>query len=190
MNLLLRKQPPGAKSPSGCRLLSIAVALYLTLPSSAWSGDLCSGKYRDTAMGPWPANVAFSVPLETVGAAGQTRASVFRAGLQQSGIRIDDKSPIRLQLIVSLASSGNEEVVSSGVDWNRVDTALSTSLKDPALPGSSLSVTAVVSDDDQRRNIWAATVNCIVHTDDSEALARELGVDLGRLLSESIRSGH
>jgi hypothetical protein len=159
-------------------------------PVSAWSNALCAGKYHDTTVGTWPSNVALSVPLETTSSAGETRASVFRLGLQKSGIQLDGKSPIRLQLVVSVASSGNDDVVSSGFDWHRVDAALSTGLKDPALPGSSLSITAVVSDDGKHQNIWAATMHCIIKTDDSEALARDIGVDLGQLLSESIHSGH
>ena len=187
---MFQKRPSRANSLCNSRSLTLAAAVYHILLVPAWSSSLCSGKYHDTAVGTWPPNVALSVPLETSGPAGDKRASVFRSGLEQSGIRVDSKSPIRLQLIVSVALSASEEVVNSGLDWRRVDTALSTNLKDPALPGSSLSITAVVSDDAEHRNIWAATVHCIIKTDDSEALARDIGVDLGRLLAQSISAGH
>lgn len=183
-----RKQPSSAGTPAGCRTLTLAAALCLILPASAWSSALCPGKYHDTVVGTWPSDVAISVPLETIGTAGETRAAAFRSGLQQSGIRIESKSPIRLQLIVSVASSDKEEVVNSGFDWSHVDAALSTSLKDPTLPGSSLSITAVVSDDDKHQNIWAATMQCTIKTDDSEALARDVGADLGQLMSGSIHA--
>jgi hypothetical protein len=174
----------------GCGALCLAAAFGLILPVPAWSSALCPGKYHDAAVNAWPGNVALSVPLETAGSAGETRASVFRSGLEQSGVRIDSNSPIRLQLIVSVASSGNEEVVNAGLDWHRVDTALSTSLKDTALPGSLLSITAIASDDGKHQIIWAATLHCTIQTDDSGALAHDIGVDLGQLLSESIRPSH
>jgi hypothetical protein len=190
LKLVRRKQPSRAIPRGGGRLLTLAAAFSLILSVPAWSSALCPGKYHDTAVGHWPSNVALSVPLETIGSAGETRASVFRLGLQQSGIRIDSKSPTRLQLILSVASSGHEEGVYSGLDWLSVDTALSTNLKDAALLGSSLSITAVVSDDDKHQTIWAATMGCTIGTDDSGALARDIGVDLGKLLSESIQSSH
>ena len=190
MKLVLQKPPPGAVTHGACHALTVAATLCLMLPTSAWGGALCPGKYHATAVGHWPANIALSVPLETTGVAGKTRAAVFRSGLEQSGIRIDDKSSIRLQIILSVASSGSEANVYPGLDWTSVDTALSTNLKDPALSGSSLSVTAVVSDDDKHRNVWAATMHCIVVTDDSEALARDIGDGLGRALSDSIHSSH
>jgi hypothetical protein len=170
--------------------LTLAATLCLMLPVSAWGGALCPGKYHATAVGHWQRDTGLSVPLETNGAAGKTRASVFRAGLQQSGIRIDDKSPIRLQVVLSVASSGNEAHVYPGLDWTYVDTALSTNLKDPALSGSSLSITAVVSDDNKHHTIWAATMQCVIATDDSAALASEIGVELGRALSASLHSSH
>ena len=174
----------------GCGALFIAFSFGLIFPVPAWSSALCPGKYHDAAVNAWPGNVALNVPLETTGSAGETRASFFRSGLKQSGIRIDSNSPVRLQLIVSVASSGNDEVVNAGLDWHRVDTALSTSLKDSALLGSLLSVTAIASDDGKHEIIWAATLHCTIQTDDSGALAHEIGVDLGQLLSGSIQSSH
>jgi hypothetical protein len=191
--LLPWRRSPHAKSSGSSFMVStltLSAALNLMSPVSVWSSTLCPGNYHDVAMAAWPSNAALNVPLETIGAAGETRASVFRSGLQQSGVRIDNKSPIRLQLIVSVTESGNDEVVNPGFDWHSVDTALSTSLKDPALPGSSLSITAVVSDDGRHGTVWAATMHCIIKTDDSEALARDIGVELGQLVSRSIRSGH
>jgi hypothetical protein len=160
------------------------------LPASAWGGALCPGDFHATAVGHWPGNIALSVPLETTDAAGNARATVFRSGLEQSGIAIDDKSAIRLQVIISVASSGNEANANPGLDWTSVDTRLGRKLNDPGLSGSSLSITAVVSDDDKHRSVWAATMHCIVATDDSGALARDIGVELGQALSESIRSSH
>jgi len=176
-------------APYGARhRLPLAAALCLVLPGSVWGSALCPGKYHATATGHWTGDSALSVPLETTGAAGNARASVFRSGLQESGIRIDDKSPIRLQIIISVASSGNEAGVYPGLDWSSIDTALSTNLKDPALSGSSLSMTAVVSDDAKHQTAWAATMQCIIATDDSGALAHDIGIELGHALSDSIRS--
>lgn len=185
---MLRQQALGA-APDGARNWPLlAATLCLLLPTSAWGGALCPGKYHATATGHWIGDSALSVPLETTGAAGKTRASVFRSGLQESGIRIEDKSPIRLQIIISVASSGNEASVYPGLDWSSVDTTLSTNLKDPALSGSSLSITAVVSDDTKHQTVWAATMQCTIATDDSGALARDIGIGLGRALSDTIRS--
>jgi hypothetical protein len=179
------------KMSRGCCVPALASSVvYVLVAVPALSGTLCDGKYHDVLASAWPGNMALNVPLETIGSVGGTRASVFRSGLQQSGIKIDSKSPIRLQLIVSVASSGSEEVVNAGFDWHRVDTSLGTSLKDPALRGSSLSITAVVSDDDKHRTVWAATMQCTIETDDSEALARDVGVELGQVLSRSIHAGH
>jgi hypothetical protein len=47
----LRKQPSRSESPGGWRRLTLAGALYLTLPVSASSSALCPGKYHDTAVG-------------------------------------------------------------------------------------------------------------------------------------------
>ncbi len=187
---LVFRQPSRAEPIGNWPSLTVAAGLWFMLPFSAWSSALCPGKYHDAAVNAWPDHTALSVPLETTGSVGDTRASLFRSGLEQSGVRLDSKSPIRLQLIVSVASSGNEEVVNSGLDWRRVDTALSMSLTDPALPGSSLSITAIANDDGKHQIIWAATLHCTIQTDDSGALAREIGVDLGQLLSDSIQSSH
>lgn len=190
MKPVLRKQPTRAVSDRDCHSLVVATALCLMLPASAWGGALCPGKFHASAVDHWPANIALSVPLETTGVAGETRASMFRSGLEQSGLRIDGKSSIRLQIIMSVASSGNDANVYPGLDWTSIDTALSTSLKDPALSGSSLSITAVVSNDNKHQNVWAATMQCVVATDDSGALARDIGVELGRALSDSIHGRH
>ena len=188
---VLQKRPSTAQSRGARYSLPLVAALCLLVPASAWGGALCPGKYHATATGHWPGNVALSVPLETTtGPAGKTRASVFLSGLEQSGVRIDGKSPIRLQLIISVASTGSEANVYPGLDWASVDTAFGTNLKDPALRGSSLSITAVVSADNKHQNVWAATMQCTVETDDSEALARDIGVELGRALSESMHAKH
>lgn len=171
-------------------LLALAAGLIAMEPMQRpWAGELCPGKYHVLPLRTWPSRVALNVPLVTRNAAGQSRAKALRAGLQQSGLHIDAATPLVLQLVFSVASSGDDEDVYTGLDWHRVDAEFSSSLKDPTLPNSSLSLTAIVNDSSSRRNILVATMHCTMKTDDSEALAREIGIDLGRAITSTIRPG-
>jgi len=167
-------------------LLVLAAGMLVVRPIPAQAGAICSGKYHVLPLRAWPPNVALNVPLATNSAAGQTRAAAFRAGLQQAGVPLDTRSSIILQLVFSVSSSGDQEDVFTGLDWHRVDTEFSGSLKDPTLPGSSLSLTAIVNDSARRRNILVATTHCPIKTDDSEALARDIGAELGQVITSAI----
>lgn len=167
-------------------LVALAAGLLLAPSAKTWSGEPCAGKYHVLPLGPWPRHVAFNVPLLTTGAAGQVRAAALRAGLKQSGLQLNPASPIVLEFVFSVASSTTKEDVFTGLDWHPVDAELGSSLKDPSLQNSSLSITAIVNDGAHRRNIWVGTMHCTIKTDDGEELARDIGLSLGQAIVSSV----
>lgn len=185
---------------SGSSWLVWAFAALLALGSApavrAAAIDLCPGELQTSLLYKWPAQPVFEIPTRTGGSATETRVQAFLAGLRESGVVLDGTPNVSMNLVFSFpptrrAQGGAEREggVYNGLQWRRPDNALGDQLIDPTLPGTPLALTVTVRDLTLNHYVWIASLQCVVKSDNTEALARAAGQVIGSALTTSIRSG-
>jgi hypothetical protein len=161
---------------------ALVVALLISA-APAWAGDACSGVYATTVLQqiPLPMKIAPSQAPEN-----QKLAGRFTDGLRSAGGQIDPGSPLRLNLIFTIATPA------SGPMQGQVYDNFSWADQNGAFLDASASVvriTAQVMDTSSYAYVWIATAQCTVTTRDSGAVAAELGALIGRTLGRSESNG-
>ncbi len=178
------------KPPSQLRRLGPAYAaaiLTLAVAAPAEASNLCAGDFLTSQVHPWPTGVAFNVPLREASATSKARSQAFRAGLQTAGIALDPQGQATLNVVFSISPGRNPKPgaakagIYNDMEW-RPKSAPGSAANDPSLAGNSLNLTVIVSDNRAYQQLWIGSLTCTVNTADTEALARDIGVTLGKAL--------
>lgn len=172
-------------------LAVLAIAAFV--PGLSHASSLCAGDFLTSQVHPWPAGVTFNAPQRDSSPTTRARSQAFRAGLQAAGLVLDPQGRATLNVVFSIrpgtrtaATPAPESGVYGDMNWRR-STAVGATLNDPSLPGYGLNVTVIISDNRAYEQIWIGSLECTIATADTEALARDIGTNLGKVLAASMR---
>jgi len=112
----------------------------------------------------------------------------FVEGLQEAGVAVGDYGNVTLNLATSVTAPRNGSNVVSGryegFNWVSGD-PVAAGQRIPGLPSTNLSMSVVLADNLANTQSWLATIDCKVETDDPGALAKDLGVLIGRAVGSN-----
>ncbi len=169
----------------------VAAALICAITAPARASSLCAGDFLTSQVHPWPAGVSFNVPLRETSATSKARSQAFRAGLQTAGLVLDPQGQATLNVVFSISPGRDAKAgaaragIYNDLEW-RPKSAPGSAANDPSLAGNSLNLTVIVSDNRAYQQLWIGSLACTVKTADTEALARDIGLTLGKTLIGAI----
>ncbi|GEM_PF-5947824 len=178
------------KQSSTFRLLGpvgAAATLTLAVVAPAQAASLCPGDFLTSQVHPWPAGVTFNVPLRETSPTTTARNLAFRAGLQTAGLVLETQGRATLNVVFSISPGRKPKPkaakagIYNDMEW-RPRSAPGTAANDPSLVGYSLNLTVIISDNREYQQLWIGSLACTVKTADTEALARDIGLSLGKVL--------
>lgn len=165
-----------------------AAALIFAASAPARATSLCAGDFLTSQVHPWPPGVTFNVPLRETSPTSKARSQAFRAGLQTAGLVLDPQGQATLNVVFSISPGRNSKPgapkagIYNDLEW-RSKSAPGSAANDPSLAGNSLNLTVIISDNRAYQQLWIGSLGCTVKTADTEALARDIGLTLGKTLT-------
>ena len=182
-------------------VVSAAVGLSLAPPiiDAAHAGKLCQGEYQTSLLYAWPAGTRFGLSMRPPSDGNSSRLEAFINGLRSAAVPIDPDSTTKVHLVFSVIPTKQEQKatgmtpgVYTDLSWRsapRTGGSRSRNAPDPNLTGATLNLTVIVSDTAEHRQMWVATMQCVMKTNDAPALAQDVGNSLGQTLMTSVRTG-
>ena len=165
------------------RLSACAAVLVAGLSGPALAGSACSGTYSTSLLQPVPLPVTISLAQPPVNPG---LADRFLAGLRAGGAVVDQSSPLRLDLVFTVATPASGPL--NGTVYNNFSWAdQGGALVD--VNASTVNLMAHLVDVSSYAYIWIATARCTINTRDGAAVADELGALIGRTLGRDLPNG-
>ena len=161
----------------------LAAAGLLAAGGPALAGEACSGSYTTSLLQQVPLPLTISLAEAPVNPG---LANRFLAGLQAGGAKVDPSSPLRLDLVFTVATPESGPL--KGTVYNNFSWAdQGGSLVDAK--ASTVNLMAHLVDRSSYAYVWIATAQCTVKVPDGGAVASELGAFIGRTLGREVPNG-
>ncbi len=163
--------------------LLLAAGMLASSGGAALAGDACTGTYSTSLLQevPLPVTIALAEAPVNPGLANQ-----FIAGLRYAGAQIDQTSPLRLDMVFTVATPASGPL--QGTVYNNFTWAdQGGSLVD--VNASTVNLMAHLVDTTSYAYIWIATAQCTIKVRDGAAVASELGAFIGRTLGRDVPNG-
>lgn len=166
------------------------VGLLLATGSAAQSqaAGTCTGTIETALLHPLPRPMVVMSARSMSDSPGGEMTRRFMEGLQEAGVTVGDEGNVTLNLATSVTAPLNGSNVVSGryegFNWVSGD-PMAAARRIPGLPSTNLSMSAVLADNVANTQSWLATIDCQVQTDDPGALAKDLGVFIGRAVGSN-----
>jgi hypothetical protein len=174
--------------------LSFGRAALVTLLLSAWvtrvhAVDTCAGTMQTSSLHPLPNPMVVMGATSVANSATPGLTRRFVEGLQRAGITVaEDGGNVTLNIAVAVTAPRGSNVQSGqyeGFNWVSGE-PLDPGQRVPGIRSTTLSLSAVVSDNVAITQSWVATIECQVQTDDPGALAEDLGYAIGRAFGTNL----
>lgn len=161
-------------------MLGGAIAASCLAAVPAMAADSCKGTYMTSVMQP----MAQPVTVATVSDPRNPELSAqFEAGLAAGGAKVDASSPLRLNVIFTLATPGAAGQAFNNFNWATQGGANAN------VQGGAIEVTAQVMDTNSYAYLWIASFRCTIQTPDAGSLAGDLGRLVGSTMGKSVPTG-
>ncbi len=171
--------------PKWAAWCGVAVWLGGAWASSAHAAGVCSnGTIGTSLLHPLPATIVIAMQEPVDNAPNPTLAQRFVSGLQSTGIAVSQQGNMTLSLAVSLAAPkpGGVSGKYKGFDWV---VGMPRPGQEPrSVLGAKLSLSATLTDSRYSTQSWLMTIQCVVQTDDSGALAQDIGALIARNIGQ------
>lgn len=165
-------------------------AVLVAVASPARAAGTCAGTIETSVIHPLPQPMVVMGATSIANSPNPELTRRFVSGLQQAGVRVsDDDGNVTLNIAVSVAAPPTDSKIVSGqyegFSWVSGE-PLAAGQTVPGLRSTSLSMSAVLSDNVAVTQSWIATIDCRVQTDDPGSLAEDLGLVIGRAFGNNI----
>jgi hypothetical protein len=159
------------------------------LISGAHAAGSCSGTLGTALLHPLPNPVTVALQTSVDDSANPVLAQRFVDGLQRAGVAVSPQGNMTLSLTVSLVPSASASSAVGGTykgfDWVSGEQAPG---QGTSIRSANLSLSVTLTDNTQSTQSWIATAQCVVQTDDSGALAEDIGEVIGRNIGQNFDS--
>jgi hypothetical protein len=159
-------------------LLSVAACT-----SGAVAGQTCPGTYQSSALSSLPATPSIQIQIVNQTPTNQRLAARFAAGLQSAGVAVSNQGNVVLNLVFTVGKPSGAARPYQDFGW--ADNLAAAGFG----PGTTLNMTAQVTDVASAQIDWISSLSCTIQTDDPGTLAEYLGSVVGRSLGQSTDNG-
>jgi hypothetical protein len=161
----------------------LAAALLASAPFPALAGPACTGTFSTSSLQPikMPATIALANAPEN-----PSLANPFLDGLKAAGVTIDPASPLRLDLVFTLATPASGSL--QGAVYNNLTWA-DEGGGSVDVNASRIDLMAHLVNTSNYSYVWIATAQCTVKVQGGGAVANELGRFIGRTIGKDVPDG-
>jgi hypothetical protein len=150
---------------------------------AAAAAQTCPGTYQSSALSPLPATPSIQIQVVNQTPTNVRLAARFGAGLQSAGIAVSNQGNVVLNLVFTVGNANASARPYQDFGW--ADNLAAAGFG----PGTTLNVTAQVTDVASAQIDWISSLSCTIQTDDPGILAEYLGSVIGRSLGQSTDNG-
>jgi hypothetical protein len=163
-----------------------ALAALLLTGGAAWPGahaaGICSGVLQTSLLHPLPKPLTVGSQRNIADTVNPQLSQRFADGMQQAGVVLSEQANTTLSIAVSLSAQAGSGL--KGFDWTSGMTFADGYT--PNIRSSTLTISAVLSDNAAYTQSWVATLGCKVQTDDAGELAEFIGNVLGKVIGQNL----
>jgi hypothetical protein len=168
-----------------------ALAALLLTGGAAWSGGhaagICSGILQTSLLHPLPKPLTVGSQRSIADTTNPQLSQRFADGMQQAGVVLSEQANTTLSVAVSVSAQAGSGLASGsfkGFDWT--SGMVFADGHTPNIRSSTLTISAVLSDNAAYTQSWVATIGCKVQTDDPGELAQFIGNVLGKVIGQNL----
>ena len=167
---------------------AVAIAAFGWSASPAQAQRNCAGTIDTTLLQPLPPQLVITPESDMQDAPNPTLAKEFLSGLRGAGTQLGSQGNATMSFSVEVDPSNSASNVTAGTysDFSWVSGESLSSGEQSGLRGASLTVSVQLIDSSSAAMLWLLTMKCTIETNDSAALARELGSTIGEALGKSL----
>ena len=158
----------------------LAVAALALGASGAMAAETCSGSLQSSLLHKLPVPVTVTLQPDVDDAVNPHLARRFADGLQAAGVALSRQGNMMMSMAVSLSMPPS--AVGGGINGNYkgFDWVSGEQTATQPIVSANLTLSATLADLAQATQSWVVSLQCVVRTNDSAALAYDLGQIIGR----------
>jgi hypothetical protein len=171
---------------TAARFLACVLAQTAILSGAAEASRDCPGTYQSSSLSQLPAAASVQIQIVNQTPTNLRLAERFAAGLSSAGVAVNPQGNVTLNLVFTVGSAS----AAAGRPYQDFGWADNLAESGSGFgPGTTLNMTAQVTDTTTAQIDWISSLSCTIQTDDLGALAEYLGAVVGRSLGQSTDNG-